>query len=393
MGRCPGLDWLRAAAALAVVALHSAIPYMTHPMPHLGWCVRPASGSPLVDALAWTINGCVMPLFFVMGGFLAASLWQKQPDSRFFVHRTRRLLGPLALAFFLVLPADMYVWLGGWLAEGLIPFRKVLSIKLAEPLSSQFWGVAHLWYLQCLWSLSVIAWAVSRLGERVSLPVSLRMLHPTRRPGLILATAIAGLVLTLEPEILLGFRQRWWPSPLMTVFYGLFFLAGWSWRPAAALDREQATATLIKAAIVLPVLLSMTHEYVDREAGGFWLVGTATALSLFAWLAATSLFSLALSAPIAAVPRSVETVAEASFWMYLVHHPLAGLTQIALLNTPLSPNARFAVTFGTAVWLSLATYRVFVRGSWLGRLLNGRGTGSLEAAPAAPIEIPLRKAA
>jgi glucan biosynthesis protein C len=394
-GRCAGLDWLRAAAALAVVALHSAIPYMTHPMPHLGWCVRPASGSPFVDALAWTINGCVMPIFFVMGGYLAAGLWQRHSADGFIRHRTRRLLLPLAIAFCLVLPADMYVWLAGWVAEGLIPLKKMRSIKLSEPLTSQFWGVAHLWYLECLWCLSVAAWAIGRVWRGVTIPDSWRMLHPTRRPGLILGTVFCGLILAIEPEILLGFRQRWWPSPLMTLFYGAFFLAGWTWprSESNATDRETAAATLVKAGLILPVLLVLIHHLVDAPRGGVEVLGTTAALALFAWLASTSLFALALAGPKAAAPRSIAAVAAASFWMYLVHHPIVGLTQLALLRSSLGPDARFAVAFASGVWLSLASYAVFVRGTWLGNLLNGRQTRPLTPGVAAPAEIPVRKAA
>ena len=168
--RMPGLDWLRAGAALAVVALHAGIPYMTHPLPALEWCVRSSERSTVVDALCWAINVAVMPTFFLMGGALAAGVWRRNPGKAFLVHRTRRLLLPLAFAVLVVLPADMYVWLIGWFTQGLIPWKKVLSIKLASPLSEQFWGVAHLWYLECLWTLSVVAEAPSGPSRDEELP-------------------------------------------------------------------------------------------------------------------------------------------------------------------------------------------------------------------------------
>src|SRR4051794_13500270 len=89
--RMPGLDWLRASAAIAVVALHAGIPYMTHPLPALEWCVRSSERSAVVDALCWAINVAVMPTFFLMGGALAAGVWQRGPSKAFLIHRTRRL--------------------------------------------------------------------------------------------------------------------------------------------------------------------------------------------------------------------------------------------------------------------------------------------------------------
>jgi fucose 4-O-acetylase-like acetyltransferase len=412
--RSLGLDWLRAGAALAVVALHAGIPAMTHPLPALGWCVLPGEGSGLVDALCWAINGCVMPLFFLMGGYLAAGSWRRSPDAAFVQHRSRRLLIPLAVAFFLVLPADMYVWLAGWVAEGLIRARKVQSIKLPEPLSSQFWGVAHLWYLECLWVISMAAAAMGVMASwrrplseaAITKPLRqtwarlkpvMRSLSPhTPGVGLLLAL-VSGAILAGEPEILIGFRQRWFPSPLMILFYSTFFLAGWMWPRTSGTrdDVRNALAGLVRTVILFPVLLQLIHRHVESPQSGLSLFGLTVVFSLYGWWAATSLFSLALAVRPKRLPESAAYVAEASFWMYLVHHPFACLTQVALLRSSLGPETRFIISFGMAVWLSLATYAAFVRNTRLGDILNGRRTVSRSLEPfATPIEqSPVRRAA
>ncbi len=401
--RLPGLDWLRAAAALAVVALHAGLPYMTHPLPALEWCVRSEARSSLVDALCWAINGAIMPTFFLMGGSLAAGIWKRQPDRAFLVHRTRRLLGPLLFAVFVVLPADMYVWLIGWYTQGMIPWRKVVSIKLASPLSEQFWGVAHLWYLECLWTVSLLAVAV----------LGLHAAWRRRRPS---ATAVAstgagrsrwwltlpfasGLILASDPTFLIGFQQTWWPGPAAIAYYGLFFAAGWTWAgrfgtATTVADSGRAAAVrLALAAAVFVGLLPMLHRHVESPARGTELVGLTTLFSLYGWLVATGLLGLARSFKAHAVPSPVAYVAEASFWMYLVHHPLVGLAQLALLHTAWPAGVKFTASLATGVWLSLATYGVFVRGSWIGRLLDGRGRSVVVESIAPAVEEPMRRAA
>ena len=86
--RYGGLDWLRAGASLAVVVLHAGIPYMSSPMPGLVWCTTdlPAQ-SVLVDGLCWGIDTFVMPLFFLIGGFLAGRSWLLQDGRLLAVER------------------------------------------------------------------------------------------------------------------------------------------------------------------------------------------------------------------------------------------------------------------------------------------------------------------
>ncbi|MFG0332979.1 MAG: acyltransferase family protein, partial [Maioricimonas sp. JB049] len=112
--RLHGLDWLRAFTALAVVALHAGIPYMTHRMPGLvcsTWDSRPDR---VIDAFCWAADGFVMPVFFVMGGLLAGRLMRRKGTDRFLQHRASRLLGPLAFGIVFILPLDLYAWLIGW---------------------------------------------------------------------------------------------------------------------------------------------------------------------------------------------------------------------------------------------------------------------------------------
>jgi peptidoglycan/LPS O-acetylase OafA/YrhL len=425
--RMPGLDWLRAGAALAVVALHAGIPYMTHPLPSLEWCVRSSEQSATVDALCWAINVVVMPTFFLMGGALAAGVWQRNPGKAFLVHRTRRLLVPLAFAVLVVLPADMYVWLIGWFTQGLIPWRKVLSIKLPAPLSQQFWGVAHLWYLECLWTLSVLAYAAMAFHAKSSrhhtqIPATVSP-GSGKSPTQLLIVLAAGLFLSLDPTFLIGFQQTWWPGPAAIAFYGVFFAAGWVQfreRPSAAtaanshpglvihlppaepLTTEYSTVAtralnpstrpspttprprLLFAAGLFALLLPQIHRHVEAPFSGLNLFALTTAYAACSWLAATGLFALARSFKAASIPRPVAFTAEASFWLYLVHHPLVGLTQLAMLNASLSPAAKFLMSLTAGIGLSLASYAVIVRGTWIGQLLDGRGRTKLVQAPSSP---------
>src|ERR1700722_3300092 len=113
-GRLPGLEELRALAAVLVVGLHAGVPYLYTPMIGLIWPTRDPQPSALVDAIFWGIESFIMPLFFVLSGWSAATLFAKKTGWTFVVDRSRRVLLPLGVAMLLILPLVLYVWVMGW---------------------------------------------------------------------------------------------------------------------------------------------------------------------------------------------------------------------------------------------------------------------------------------
>ncbi len=69
--------------------------------------------------------------------------------------------------------------------------------------------------------------------------------------------------------------------------------------------------------------------------------------------------------------RTIRTLAEASFWIYLAHLPIVGLIQMDLFNVPIPTLAKFLITWSLTLVLGLASYLVLVRGTAFGRFLNG----------------------
>ena len=72
------------------------------------------------------------------------------------------------------------------------------------------------------------------------------------------------------------------------------------------------------------------------------------------------------------VPPIVGYLAAASFWVYMVHHPILGLVHIDLkwMLPSSSPILKAALAFCVTLLCSLATYEVWVRQTSLGRLLG-----------------------
>ena len=70
-----------------MVALHAGIAYLVAPMPGLVWATQEPVGSLAVDAVTWWIDGFIMPMFFVLSGFVAVGLMRRNGPRDFARHR------------------------------------------------------------------------------------------------------------------------------------------------------------------------------------------------------------------------------------------------------------------------------------------------------------------
>lgn len=426
--RFHGLDWLRAIAALLVVGLHAGIAYTLAPFPGLAWPVHDVHPSPLVDGVTWWIDGFIMPVFFVLGGFVAAQLMAKRGAAAFLKHRVKRVLLPFVFGCVVILPAALYVWLLGWVAEGRIPAKKLRTLAFDEGVADGLWGVAHLWFLEYLFLFSAVAagwvWWRGRVRDRSLFrapsrpcprsPVLAREREKGRkgerewgeRRGAILQfwvpflfAAPSAVALFWQPRVVIGFDHAWHPLPANLLYYAPCFACGWwLWRRQ---NRGVAIARWAEWHVALSLLLfaallPLIREHCVTEFHGVRRAVLTGMFALFAWLSAVGWFGVFLKR-CGAPPRPVRYLTEASFWVYLFHHPIVGLAQVALAGTAIPAAVKYVVVLGSAVGLSLLTYHALVRNTWVGVLLNGRR--AVEIRPAEGREVvpfpaergPLRK--
>ena len=158
--RLPGLEWLRAELTLGVLGFHSAVAYTLIPLPGLNWSAHEATGSVLVDAICWALNGFIMPGFFLLAGFCSARIFSRIGAARFLRHRNRRLLPALALGGFVILPITGYAWFVSWIGQGLMPLQTLWRWGIPDELERNLYGLGHLWFLAYLWVFCAGVWLV-----------------------------------------------------------------------------------------------------------------------------------------------------------------------------------------------------------------------------------------
>lgn len=362
-GRLPAMDNLRALAMLAGVGFHAALAYS--PMMHPLWPAADAGNAPVVDALAWFLHAFRMPVFFLVAGYFSAHLRARHGMAGLFRNRGARVGLPLLV--FLPLaslamhaltlqaaeasanPPPALAWVRGYLqAGGALPWLT---------------GWMHLWFLFYLLVFTLLAWVVATLGfDRMAgrlarLPTAAWVLLPP------LALAPALIVPGAPWPAPDGFLPALWAM----VYFGAYFALGAGvFRHAELVERLRPAAWyLLAGAVAAHALLSWwrggapAHGWLVllEAASGYWM-------TLWCLLAATRWLDTA-NAPL-------RWLADASYWVYLVHLPVLFGLQYRLMDVAMPWPAKWALATGATLLLCLASYQWLVRGTVAGRLLKGR---------------------
>lgn len=184
----------------------------------------------------------------------------------------------------------------------------------------------------------------------------------------------SAVALFWQPRVVIGFDHSWHPLPANLLYYAPCFAGGWwLWRrqKRGLPITRWAEWHLALSLLVFIVLLPELRAHCVDEFEGSRRAALASLFAVFAWLSAVGWFGVCFK-HLGRPPRQISYLSEASFWVYLFHHPMVGLTQVALAGSALPAAVKYVVVIGAAVSLSLLTYHALVRKTWVGALLNGR---------------------
>jgi peptidoglycan/LPS O-acetylase OafA/YrhL len=357
------LDNLRALAMMMGVLFHAALAYS--PLMHNFWLTADRGRSVWVDVAAWFLHLFRMPLFFAIAGFFAARLVERRGVGGMLRNRMARVLLPLVVFWPLVTVSI------GWLVQ-----RALSSVRHAPPLLEMLRrgelpalppSLAHLWFLGYLllfylliWMAATGEWKAPEGWARAATPGRLLLLGP-----LLLAPALASVgAPTPAPE---GVLPQLWAL----VFYGAFFLFGY------AMHREGALLEGMR-----PFAAAMGLGSLVAHAGFLWLLkeqsrfgahvlAAVLEASISVWMTAWCL--LAGREWLQAHRGWLRYLSDGSYWTYLVHLPVVFAIQFALLDWEAGWVVKWAVSVAGTLVVCLGSYQLAVRGTAVGRLLNGSG--------------------
>jgi glucan biosynthesis protein C len=368
--------------AIRVSAILLLIPY------HAARYVQKGSGDArIVDAAVWFVHTWHMPLFFAISGFLAASALRRSTAARQLRSRFRRLGLPLAVGMLTVVPLANFLVIGAaafWPRNQALPPKRELDLANVFNLTPR-----HLWFIAYLLMISVLAigvWLALQRAPGLAAAISraFRKLMKSWWAVPVLASISAAILITKTGWVAGGSASNSLvPTPTLFAYYSFFFVFGWLLSGQGDLVEElKRGAWLQLGAGVLIAVPAFLLFYDNGDfTGGVGTPGVLAeigelrpyglfAVGLVCWLTLFGIWGV-LARYVRRESRVLRYLADASFWIYLVHIPFLVALQSSLAETGLAVPARYVLTVGGTLALAIGSYAL-VRGARKLALRAGR---------------------
>ena len=378
--RLHGLDGLRGAALLLGVVLHAALSFF----PAQIWIVADDQKSVWASGLFFVIHLFRMGSFFLIAGLFAHMMLKRRGVMGFIKDRMVRIAGPLAAFWGPVLAGIVAVLIWNASLMG-------LTAADAPPPPKYDWTnipLTHLWFLWVLlwfYAALVIGQAVVARLDRAG-----RLARGLDRLAGGLIAPWGPLVLGAPLALALWFEPNWIaffgiptpdaglvPETSALIGFGLAFGVGALldrrrdllkrmevWAPVwSGLALGAGTTALMLSGGPTPVLTPMTDPASKAMTAAAF--GVATYASMFAVVGLALRFWSGHSA-------LRRYLADASYWIYILHLPLVMAAQVVVKDWPLVWPVKLAIVVVGVMAVCLASYELTVRHGFMGRWLNGR---------------------
>lgn len=385
--RLHGLDALRGIALLLGVVFHATLSFLP------GWQIWVTvdnSRSEVLSVLFYVLHMFRMLTFFLIAGFFAHQSLERLGLKNFTFDRLKRIALPLVVAWLPIFMAIVAVsiW-SATIANGGTP-----PPSPQPALNASNFPLTHLWFLYVLLIFYVVFVVLYVLfGKNV-------LLARVAKPLVQIIFGWGGAVLIAIPMTLSFYLNPSWlmwfgiptpdtgllPNATALVIYGTAFGLGWllNTQPKLLRNLERRWLFHLTLAVictisnlmmvgVTPVLIPATQDTTK--------LGYAVLYSLAAWSWVFALIGISLRflANFSPVRRYI---ADASYWIYLVHLPLVMALQTLVGKLEWSWMLKFPLILIAAFAILFSSYHLLVRYSFIGVILNGKRAKRQQNLPA-----------
>ena len=368
------LDWLRVIAIFLLLFFHTGMLFVGW-----GWHITNAETIPALQLPMDLAHRLRMPLLFVIAG---AGMWfalQRRSGGAFTRERTLRLLVPVIIGMFLIVPPQVYLerlahgdWHGGYFD---FFFQRVLQF---QPYPAGDFSWHHLWFIVYLYAyalllLPLMLWwrSLNRHGVR-----------PMVRPGawlLLLALPLGINEALLKPHFpeTHNLTSDWYifNHDLLLTVYG-FVLASstgiWDW-----LAQFRRKSLVIALTITLGGLSLIEMGVIHRDTAVDSLFA-----NIFTWSWLMTFLGYGRQF-LSFSNRLLVWARDASYPIYILHQTVIIVIAWFVIRQPWAPWTKYWVVLGATLVVCVLLYEFLLRRFALLRVAFGIKQHVPKAAPAA----------
>lgn len=380
--RVYSLDALRGIMMMLGIVIHASITYGTLDYGNT-WPLKDTKSNHLYfDIIVSFIHAFRMPVFFVAAGYFGALLFYKKGSMGMIRNRINRILFPLVAGVLIIYPLVVFAFVysnatisgapGAWqqatstiTSGNFLPFRTV-----------------HLWFIYYLILFSVAGWLIDNLLNRMP--------------------KVINAVDALFKKIILNF----WVSLLcscLLVFFCLYWMGTTFLKTNSTFQIEGAVFVTYFVFYGMGWMLYRTDSLKQFSKNCWVQLGIATLLFLVgtfapwpkaAWTLLINQVITALYTPLFvfgfialfqtyfhSYSRRLNYLMEASYWVYIVHLPIVAFIPGLIGGLALPVLIKFLIVFSVTTLSCFLSYHYLVRGSFIGKFLNGKIIKTKQIAP------------
>jgi peptidoglycan/LPS O-acetylase OafA/YrhL len=382
--RLHALDAARGFALLLGIVFHATVSFLPTPPGVPLWIVMDNSRSVALGVVFYVVHIFRMTTFFLIAGFFAHMSFHKKGLRGFLKDRLKRIALPFAVGWPILFAGIMAATIWGAVVMshgGKLPPPPAYPGFPAFPLT-------HLWFLYVLMLLYAATLIVRGLvalidrSGRLRAAVDGMVRRLVGNPfGLVLLAAPTAVTLYTMPAWMPWFGINTPDSSLLPnagAAVGFFTAFGLGW----LLQRQRGLLEVWKRRWLLNLFLAVAFTSAALALTGIVplpapaahdgrtaLYAACYMLATWSWTFAVIGMALRFLASYSAVRRYI---ADASYWLYLIHVPLVMALQVAVSQLAWPWWVKFPLILAVAFPLMFASYHLFVRYTFIGGILNGR---------------------
>jgi peptidoglycan/LPS O-acetylase OafA/YrhL len=381
--RLHALDAVRGGALLLGIIGHMSMSFWPIPF----WPIRDNDPSSFLLTSFGVAHIFRMSLFFVIAGFFARLLLEKKGPRGFIADRAKRIGVPLLVGWPLLFAAFIAVIVWSAIRAG------TWESMQAQPQPALTWGtipLLHTWFLYVLLWLYVATLAVVGLVRLVDRGGGIAS-AADRVVRVIVKTHLAPIVLGLPLFAVFAFAESWIPwggirtpdmglVPNLAACVGFATAFGFGWllhRQIELLSVWRRWWPLHLAAAAGLTLACLSYAAAAANPAAIAEMGLAdrllssAAYPLAIWTWSFGLIGLA-TAVLTKENKTIRYLADSSYWLYLIHLPVAMVFQVLFANVAWAWFVKFPLMLAVSMAIMLLCYQLLVRNTFIGSVLNGK---------------------
>ncbi|MDO9553496.1 acyltransferase family protein [Rhodonellum sp.] len=370
--RLHSLDSLRAIMMLLGLVIHSTITYAITDY-GAAWPLKDPNSTHLSnDFIVDFIHAFRMQIFFVVSGFFGAMLFYERTPMKMVKNRVDRIVLPFIVFVLLLWPTIFFAFrYSGLVFSGNPDALTIVISRFSDWNTFVPPRTFHLWFLYYLAMITFFVVVLALVAKRI--PVATGTISKVfnwaiQKPILriLVFAGISAIVYFIMGTSQVNTSTSFIPDFNTFLYYFVFYTVGWIlFKSKHLLDtfKKYDWMNTILGIILFSILFFMNAS--------FGLEAKIILKSIMLWLFIFGITGLFIRYGSNHSAR-MRYISDSSYWVYLIHLPFTAFIPSLIVDWPIPATLKFLFVLISTGVICYVSYHYLVRGTFIGKFLNGR---------------------